>query len=454
MSDAAIGICCADVHKSYPLYAGPLEMALDRFGLSQLAQLRRGGPIPQFQALRGINLTVHKGERVGIVGRNGAGKTTLLKLITGNFQPTSGRIHVDGKVQTLMNTGLGFHPEFTGYDNLKSALQYNDLTRGEYEQALADAIEFVELGDFLHQPVSTYSLGMRTRLQFAAATAIKPDILIVDEVLGAGDAYFGGKSSRRVKALTQSGCTLLLVSHSMQQVLQFCNRVVWIEAGFVVMDGDALRVVRAYEEYTRHLEHESASAHERGITNSVLTDEVLKARLLNSARNNSFMPTEGAAELDTTNVPRWPGKEGARIVRLRLYGDGEGATRIIRSNECAAFEIDFEYVCSESVSMRFVIVIYREDGQVATRLISAYTAISSGKGTGCARVELAEAQFGAGTYVASAAIYEKLDLGSSSESIVFDLISRCFKFSVLAPVADDPSLFYLRQSWKIESSIQ
>jgi len=454
MSDAAIGICCVDVHKSYPLYAGTLEMALDRFGLGQLARLRRGGPIPQFPALRGINLTVHKGERVGIVGRNGAGKTTLLKLLTGNFQPTSGHIDVDGKVQTLMNTGLGFHPEFTGYENLKSALQYNDLTKGEYQQALADAIEFIELGDFLHQPVSTYSLGMRTRLQFAAATAIKPDILIVDEVLGAGDAYFGGKSSRRVKALTQSGCTLLLVSHSMQQVLQFCHRVVWIEAGQVVMEGDALPVVRAYEEYTRHLEHESASAHERGITNSVLTDEGLKARLLDSVRNKSVVPTEDAAELDTTNVPRWPGKDGARIVRLRLYGSGGKATRIIRPTECAVFEIDFEYARPEPASMRFVIVIYREDGQVATRLISDYTTVSSGTGTGCARVELPEAQFGAGTYIASAAIYERLDLGSSSDSIVFDLISRCFKFSVLAHVADDPSLFYLSQSWKVESSVR
>jgi len=200
-----------------------------------------------FHALHNVDFSIARGERIGLVGRNGAGKTTLLKLITDNFEPTSGRVLVNGSVQALMQLGLGFHPEFSGLENIRSALSYNGLVGDELEEAVEDVIDFVELGEFLNQPLKTYSLGMNARLQFAAATAIRPDILLVDEVLSAGDSYFSAKSAFRMDKLAKSGCTLILVSHSWQQIQQYCRRCIWLRDGRVHMDGPTHEIMSKYE---------------------------------------------------------------------------------------------------------------------------------------------------------------------------------------------------------------
>lgn len=446
MSDGAVAIHCVDVHKSYPLYASTFEMALDRFGLSMLAYLRRGGPIPQFEALSGIDLVVSKGERVGIVGRNGAGKTTLLKLITGNFALTSGSIHVDGAVHTLMSTGLGFHPEFTGYENLKSALQYNGLTQANYRRALEDALEFAELGEFAKQPVSTYSLGMRMRLQFAAATAIKPDVLIIDEVLGAGDAYFAGKSSRRIKTLTESGCTLLLVSHSMQQVLQFCQRVIWIECGRIVMQGEALPVVRAYEEFSRRLENEAA-AHGPD-ARSVLADESLRHRLIDLVKGRGGSDTQ-AGELDTAEVSRWPGKDGLRVARIRLKNAQGQVTRLIRCGEGASIEIDLERTDPSVTRFVPVVVVYGEDGRTYNRHVGMETPTPAGQPRFTVRLEMEPMLLGGGRYVLSVAAYENIEMHDPAAAVAYDLLSRCFTFEVLAQSIGEESVFMHPARWTV-----
>ena len=244
-SDIAIRL--SDVKKEYKLYDSFSDQALDVLGVSWLRFWRRLN-YKTFSALNGINLDIKKGERVGIIGRNGAGKTTLLKLITGNFAPTTGKIEVNGNVQALMQTGLGFHGEFTGLENIRSALAYSGLPASELDAAIDDIVSFCELGDFLNQPMKSYSLGMRARLQFAVSTAIKPDIVIIDEVLGAGDAYFASRSAERVRRLTDSGATLLIVSHSMSQILQFANKALWIDNGQILTSGDPLTVVNQYEE--------------------------------------------------------------------------------------------------------------------------------------------------------------------------------------------------------------
>src|SRR5262245_14282812 len=266
----SLAISLTDVTKTYRLYASIKEQALDVLGVSRLRFWRRPR-YTTYPALDGINLEVEQGERLGIVGRNGAGKTTLLKLITGNFAPSSGVVRVNGAVQALMQTGLGFHPEFTGHENVRSALLYNGLSRSETHAAIEDVIAFAELGEFIDQPLKTYSSGMQSRLMFATATAIRPDIVIIDEILGAGDAYFSAKSAQRMLKLAASGCTLLLVSHSMQQVLQFCDRAIWIESGRIVKEGQALAVVKGYEEFTQKLERESAS--HGGTRKSILHDK-------------------------------------------------------------------------------------------------------------------------------------------------------------------------------------
>lgn len=235
-----------NVSKIYNLYSSKSDQVVDVLGLERFGLRTKTAP-RKFSSLDDISFAVKKGQRLGIIGQNGAGKTTLLKLVCGNFAPTHGKVRVNGSVQALMNAGLGFHPEYTGRENVAAALQYNGLSKSDYEEAITGIIDFCELGEFLDQPFRTYSLGMQARLMFAAATAIKPDILIVDEMLGAGDAYFVAKSKIRVENMISGGCTMLLVSHSMQQVLELCDRVIWLEHGTIRMQGDPLEVVKAYE---------------------------------------------------------------------------------------------------------------------------------------------------------------------------------------------------------------
>ena len=234
--------------KTYRLHGSQADQLIDVLNLQRFG-LRTHSKVQEFPALTDVNLKVERGQRIGIVGRNGAGKSTLLKLICGNVTPTSGTIDVNGTVQALLSMGLGFHPDYTGRENVKSSLQYNGLSTKQYKEAIEGIVDFCELNEFFDQPVKTYSSGMQARLMFAAATAVNPDILIVDEVLGAGDAYFIAKSKRRVESLIGNGCTMLLVSHSMQQILELCDQAIWMDQGTVRMRGDSFEVVKAYEEY-------------------------------------------------------------------------------------------------------------------------------------------------------------------------------------------------------------
>ncbi|WP_345793238.1 ABC transporter ATP-binding protein [Thauera sp. JM12B12] len=239
MSDIAIKI--EGVTKSFRRFRHPGWRALDAFGVS----------VPRsrydiFDALRGIDVEVRQGERTALIGRNGAGKSTLLRLISGQMQPDSGRVQVTGNIQALMELGTGFHPDFTGIENIHAALALQGLRGSSLRTQVEEIIDFTELEDFIDRPVREYSAGMYARLAFAVATTIKPEILIVDEILGAGDAYFVGKSIQRMKALTENGATVLFVSHDMSSVQLLCERAIWIDRGMVRKEGPILQVSKAY----------------------------------------------------------------------------------------------------------------------------------------------------------------------------------------------------------------
>lgn len=202
--------------------------------------------------LDNLNLQIAPGEKVGILGRNGSGKTTLLRLISGSLQPTSGEIKIDGSVYPLMATGYGINESFSGRANIESSLLYCGITLDQEKLAAIeeDIEEFAELGDFFDMPMSSYSLGMKMRLVFGIATAIDPEILLIDEVLGAGDAYFVMKCHDRLRNLIEKNASiLLLVSHSTQQLRQFCQRGIWLKDGHIILDGDINEVCTAYEAY-------------------------------------------------------------------------------------------------------------------------------------------------------------------------------------------------------------
>lgn len=251
---SSIAIQTANLGKMYKMYSSRRERILDTLGLNCLFFWRRK-QYQEFWALRGINLTIRKGERVGIIGHNGAGKSTLLKTLIGAHLPSEGFMKINGRIQALMQLGTGFHPDFTGRENIRASLGYNNLNEKEIAVREAEIIDFTELDHFIDQPVKNYSAGMYARLAFATATAIRPEILIIDEVLGAGDAYFAGKCVERMKHLSmESGATVLFVSHDLASVQNMCERCLWIDKGLLRADGSTLDVIKAYSAQVRERE--------------------------------------------------------------------------------------------------------------------------------------------------------------------------------------------------------
>ena len=257
------------VSKMYRLYGRRLDQVLDLLGV-RLPW--RGKGSHEFWALRDVDLEVVRGERVGLVGFNGAGKSTLLKILTGALRPTTGVVAVRGKVQALMELGTGFHPDFSGRENVLVALAYQGITGREAQAKLDEIVDFAELEDFIEHPIKTYSGGMQARLAFAAATSVEPEVLIIDEILGAGDAYFTAKCTERMKRLTEGlGATVLFVSHDLASVQRVCTRAVWLDRGRVRLEGDTLTVSKAYGAAVREQEDERLRARNLGLARGTLS---------------------------------------------------------------------------------------------------------------------------------------------------------------------------------------
>lgn len=274
--------------KMYKLYRNPKDKILDAFGLNFLKK----NYYEEFWALRNMDLIVPKGERVGLIGCNGAGKSTLLKMVVGNVMPSEGEIKVNGEIQALMELGTGFHPEFTGRQNIRASLAYRGLSINQIKEKEEEIIDFSELEDFIDQPIRTYSAGMNARLSFSTATAISPDILIVDEVLGAGDAYFSGKCVERMRKITEeSGATVLFVSHDLNSILQLCNRVIWIERGKIRMQGDPIDVVKEYMSTVRKREELRLKARDQKKYSQAIEGDVGKKVLFRIVTVNEEAPT-------------------------------------------------------------------------------------------------------------------------------------------------------------------
>jgi lipopolysaccharide transport system ATP-binding protein len=196
--------------------------------------------------LQGVSFGVKPGEALGIIGINGAGKSTLLKMITGTTQPTTGEIHINGRVAALLELGMGFHPEFTGRQNVIMAGQLLGLTVEELQTLMPEIEAFAEIGPYMDQPVRTYSSGMQMRLAFSVASAKRPDVLIVDEALSVGDAYFQHKSFNRIREFRQAGTTLLIVSHDRQAIQNLCDRAILLANGRLALEGAPEEVMDFY----------------------------------------------------------------------------------------------------------------------------------------------------------------------------------------------------------------
>lgn len=248
MNDDLI-IRAENLTKTYRLYEKPSERLLSLFRSRKVEDLP---PEKVHHALRGVSLEIRRGEKVAIIGRNGAGKSTLLKLITRAIDPTSGVLDVRGKSQALLQLGVGFHPDFTGRENAYSFLALMGHAGKKADMLVDDAVAFAEIEEYIDQPFKTYSSGMAARLMFAVSTALEPELLVIDEVLGVGDAYFQNKSFERIRELCEANnSTLLLVSHDIYSAARLVSRIVWIDQGRVKGDGEPTEMLKRYEDSIR-----------------------------------------------------------------------------------------------------------------------------------------------------------------------------------------------------------
>jgi len=305
------------VSKVYRLYAKPVDR------LREL--LLRRPRHREFQALSGVSFDLPAGKALGLIGENGAGKSTLLKIVAGTTQPTSGSVGRRGVVASILELGMGFHPEFTGRENARMNAALLGLTGPEIRRRLPEIRDFAELGDFFDRPVRMYSSGMTLRLAFAVATHADADVLIVDEALAVGDGYFQKKSIDRITDFQKRGGTLLFCSHALYYIALLCDEAIWLKNGAVAAQGPATAVVRQYERFLqekeRHLE-----------------------------------PSPSALEPASTN-----GRRPARFTQVRVH-DGSGYPRSeFAAGETVAVDLDFE-TADPSLSFHVRVGADREDG--------------------------------------------------------------------------------------------
>lgn len=237
-----------DISKCYFVYASPRDR-LKQFILPRLRRLVGARPkdyYREFWAVRNVSLEIGRGQTVGIIGRNGSGKSTLLQMICGTLHPTTGSVETSGRVAALLELGSGFNPEFTGRENVYLNGAVLGLSREEIDARFDRILDFADIGEFIDQPVKTYSSGMFVRLAFAVISHVDPEILVIDEALSVGDAFFQSKCAAAMRALMDRGTTILFVSHDTHSVKALCDRALLLEGGVVVAEGDAAEVVERY----------------------------------------------------------------------------------------------------------------------------------------------------------------------------------------------------------------
>lgn len=240
MSEAAISV--KNVSKLYKLYDKPMDRFKESLGFSKKKLYK------EHYALRDVSVEVHRGETVGIIGTNGSGKSTILKIITGVLNPTEGSVEIKGRISALLELGAGFNMEYTGIENIYLNGTMMGFTKEEVDERMDNILSFADIGEFVHQPVKTYSSGMFVRLAFAVSINIDPDILIVDEALSVGDVFFQVKCYHKFEEFKKLGKTILFVSHDLGSISKYCDRVVLLDKGIKKSEGDPKQIVDEYKQ--------------------------------------------------------------------------------------------------------------------------------------------------------------------------------------------------------------
>jgi lipopolysaccharide transport system ATP-binding protein len=359
-------------------------------------------PSQVISALTGVDLRIPRGKTVALVGRNGSGKSTLLKLVTGIYAPTSGTIDVRGRISALLELGAGFHPDFTGRENILINGIILGMSRAEVKARVEQIIEYAELGDFIDEPVRTYSSGMFMRLAFAVATHVDPEILIIDEILSVGDEHFARKSYAKMNEFRHGGKTILLVTHSLQLVETWCDLAAWIDGGRVRMFGDPRQVVA---EYRRAIAAAEAEAEKTG----------------HSALSAPGLALPGA------------GGDAAPVVPTRLTAarveDAAGATPATFTAE-QGVTVVLDYDVSPRALARFGVDVMSADGRL---VFSVSHDAGELEGQGSARLTLPRLGLGDGIYEVLATVTRPGDPPAPPHRVALP-VTGGGKVGVLRPV--------------------
>lgn len=379
-SDIAISV--KNLTKTYRIFGHPGDRIKQFFSLG-FKQYHR-----EFTALKDATFEIQKGETVGIIGRNGAGKSTLLQTICGITKPTSGIVQVKGRISALLELGAGFNPEFTGRENVYFQGAVMNLSREEMNARLANIIDFAGIAEFIDQPVRTYSSGMYVRLAFSVAAHIEPDILVVDEALGVGDAEFQERSISRMKAMQKNGATIIFVSHSIPSIRNFCQRVIWLERGEVFQLGNAGNVCLAYQKAVdKRLEN--------GVRQSNVSTDLGKVHPSGNERTISIVQTG----LDKTVVP--VGTHLALDISLR-----------------------FSVSCPPEIGFGLGVIVHNEAGKLTTVFNTVRDNIELSGFTAHIRLSIPSSSFAPGRYWIS------VNVCDTNALFPFDQLDRCLFFDV------------------------
>jgi ABC-type polysaccharide/polyol phosphate transport system ATPase subunit len=390
MSSNEIVISVTNVSKRYEVYDAPSDR-LKQFLMPQIRKLAGLEPKQysrEFWALKDVSFDIGRGETVGIVGRNGSGKSTLLQIICGTLTPTSGHVKTSGRVSALLELGSGFNPEFSGRENVFLNGAIHGLSRESIEEKFDRIAAFADIGDFIDQPVKTYSSGMYARLAFSASMFVDPDILIVDEILAVGDSPFQAKCMRAFHKLRDDGCSIIIVSHDSYMIKNFCQRALYLRKGDFVGFGESARIVDQYS-----VEVETAMA-------------------------QSVVPvTTGSEPMSRVNVDS-TGVGLFKILSVELLASDGRPTSVIRTGESMIISFRYAALAPQSPKVTFVVNLYRHDGLYicgTTTLMDALPPFSVGIG-GNVSVTFPAVRLLAGRYIWRVAINDERAFGVFSEA--------------------------------------
>ncbi len=426
-ADRPVMISARQASKVYKVYARQEDRLWELVRRRSLHQQR--------WAVQDITFDIHAGEVVGIIGRNGAGKTTLLRLISGVAPLDAGTIQVHASLQTILELGTGFHPEFTGRENVYLGGALLGLSRRDIDARFDEIAAFAELGDYLGFPFKTYSLGMQARLTFSLAISVEADILIVDEALSAGDSYFLAKCFDRIRTICESGKTVLFVSHNLSLIQRLCTRILWLDGGQLIADGAPLEVCSQYEASVRQQEAERLVQVTTQSTQSAVaqgepglhTPIPAEDQAVETQQNSDADQQRSAESLADG---RRYGTQEVRIERVEIIGSEGQPTHLLTSNEPASIRL---YYVSHAAydDLVAVVTITRVDGVVACGLTSDEQGLPTLdlQGYGCLEITLDPVLLGPGEYFLSSHIYRDHPLPRRDD--VMDYHDRLYRVRVV-----------------------